>query len=99
MDFQKLAQELKKMQNTLSKKQKEFEEKVFDFDYKGYVLVKIKGDLNIEAIEIKTEIVDPEDKETLQDILRAAINEAISTTCKERDAIMNATIPKGTGLF
>lgn len=94
MDFQKLAQELKKMQNTLSKKQK-----VFDFDYKGYVLVKIKGDLNIEAIEIKTEIVDPEDKETLQDILRAAINEAISITCKERDAIMNATIPKGTGLF
>lgn len=99
MDFQKLAQELKKMQNTLSKKQKEFKEKVFDFDYKGYVLIKIKGNLTIESIEVKTEIVDPEDKETLQDILRAAVNEAISKTCKERDAIMNSTIPKGTGFF
>ena len=73
--------------------------KPVEFEMLVDALKSLPGDLNIEAIEIKTEIVDPEDKETLQDILRAAINEAISTTCKERDAIMNATIPKGTGLF
>ena len=41
------------------------------------VTVKINGKKEILAIDLKPEIVDPEDIETLSDILVAAINEAI----------------------
>ncbi|MEG2003116.1 MAG: YbaB/EbfC family nucleoid-associated protein, partial [Clostridia bacterium] len=37
------------------------------------------GQKIVNTIEIKPEIVDPDDIETLQDILVAAVNEAIKT--------------------
>ena len=43
----------------------------------GVVGVKINGKKEILAIDIKPEIVDPDDIETLSDILVAAVNEAI----------------------
>ena len=44
----------------------------------GAVKIKIKGTLEVENIEISPEIVDPDDIETLSDLLTAAVNEAIS---------------------
>ena len=41
------------------------------------VNVKINGKREILAIDLKPEIVDPDDIETLSDILVAAVNEAI----------------------
>ena len=52
----------------------------------GAVKVKIKGTLEVENIEISPEIVDPDDIETLSDLITAAVNEAInkvSTTNEE----------------
>ena len=53
--------------------------------------VKINGKREILAIDIKPEIVDPDDVEMLSDILVAAINEAIKrvndTNEKEMSAI------------
>jgi DNA-binding YbaB/EbfC family protein len=43
----------------------------------GVVGVKINGKKEILSIDIKPEIVDPDDIETLSDILVAAVNEAI----------------------
>lgn len=43
----------------------------------GAVTVKINGKSEIRSIEIKPEIVDPDDIETLSDVLCAAMNEAI----------------------
>ena len=39
--------------------------------------VKINGKKEILAIDIKPEVVDPDDIETLSDILVAAVNEAL----------------------
>jgi DNA-binding YbaB/EbfC family protein len=41
------------------------------------VTVKVSGDLNFKSITIDPEAVDPEDVELLQDIVLAAVNEAL----------------------
>ena len=43
----------------------------------GMVTVQINGKRQILSLDIKPEIVDPDDIETLSDILVAAVNEAI----------------------
>ena len=46
---------------------------------RGAVGVKINGKKELLALDIKPEIVDPDDIETLSDVLCAAFNEAIRT--------------------
>jgi DNA-binding YbaB/EbfC family protein len=55
--------------------------------------VKINGKREILAIDLKPEIVDPDDIETLSDILVAAVNEAI----KRVDDTNNEELNKITG--
>jgi nucleoid-associated protein EbfC len=43
----------------------------------GMVKVEMTGDLRIESLQIDPDAVDPEDVEMLQDMVVAAINEAI----------------------
>ena len=50
----------------------------------GAVKIKIKGTLEVENIEISPEIVDPDDIETLSDLLTAAVNEAVEQAKKQR---------------
>ena len=44
----------------------------------GVVSVTINGTRRVLGMEIKPEVVDPEDIETLQDLIMAAFNEAVS---------------------
>ena len=59
----------------------------------GVVTVKINGQKEILAIDIQPEIVDPDDVETLSDILVAAVNEAI----KRVETTNSAEMSKITG--
>jgi DNA-binding YbaB/EbfC family protein len=43
----------------------------------GMVTVKISGELELKELRIDPEAVDPEDVELLQDMVQAAVNEAI----------------------
>jgi DNA-binding YbaB/EbfC family protein len=43
----------------------------------GAISVVITGHLEVRSITIKPEVVDPEDVEMLQDLVLAAVNEAI----------------------
>ena len=54
----------------------------------GVVKVKITGKKEILNIDIDPEIVDPDDIETLSDILVAAVNEAIKKVDSTNDAEM-----------
>ena len=62
-------------------------------DKNGVVKLKINGKRQILSIDIDPEIVDPDDIETLSDILVAAVNEAI----KKVDATTEAEMGKITG--
>ena len=55
----------------------------------GVVEVTINGKKEITALNLKPEIVDPDDVEMLQDLVMAAVNEAIRTVEETSSAEMN----------
>ena len=60
------------------KMQEEMEEKVYEATAGGgAVSVKVSGKKQLEEIKIKEEVVDPEDIEMLEDLILAAVNEAL----------------------
>lgn len=66
------------MQEDMEALQADLDEREYDISAGGGVVgVKINGRKEILSIDIKPEIVDPDDVETLSDILVAAVNEAI----------------------
>lgn len=101
MDMKKLMAEAQKMQAELTKKMKEFDEKLFDFDYKGFVKLQIYGSLKIKSVQIVDQsIIDKNDKETLEDIITQAINNAIEALIKGKTEITNKIAGPGIdGLF
>ena len=52
----------------------------------GMVTVKVSGDLQLESLTIDPDAVDPEDVELLQDMVLAAVNEALrqAASCRRR---------------
>ena len=78
-NMQAMLRQAQKMQEDMANLQAELDEKVYDVSAGGgMVKVSINGKKEILAIDIKPDIVDPDDIETLQDILVAAVNQAIS---------------------
>ena len=77
-NMQAMLRQAQKMQEDMAAKQEELDEREYDISAGGGVVnVKINGKKEILAIDLKPEIVDPDDIETLSDILVAAVNEAI----------------------
>ena len=73
-----MLRQAQKMQEDMATLQEELDAKEYEVSAGGGVVaVKINGKKEILAIDIKPEIVDPDDIETLSDILIAAMNEAI----------------------
>ena len=73
-----MLKQAQKMQEEMQAKQAELEEREYEVSAGGGVVkVKINGRREIINIDIAEEIVDPDDIETLSDILVAAVNEAI----------------------
>ena len=77
-NMQALMRQVQKAQEEVAQKQEELDAREYDISAGGGVVnVKINGKREILAIDLKSEIVDPDDIETLSDILVAAVNEAI----------------------
>lgn len=88
-NMQDMLKQAQKMQEDMAALQEELDEKEYDISAGGgAVKVKINGKLEVSGLEINPEIVDPDDIETLQDILTAAINEAIKTVSDTNNAEM-----------
>lgn len=82
------------MQEDMEALQADLDEREYDISAGGGVVnVKINGKKEILSIDIKPEIVDPDDIETLSDILVAAVNEAI----KRVEDTNSAEMSKVTG--
>ncbi len=72
-------QMMRKMQKQMEKIQAELAEKTIDVSSGGGVVtITITGDQKVQAIKIDPEAVDPEDVEMLEDLLVAAVNEAVA---------------------
>ncbi len=93
-DMNALMRQAQKMQEDMQTKQAELEEREYDVSAGGGVVnIKINGRKEILSISLEPEIIDPDDKETLEDILVAAVNEAI----KRVEDTNNAEMSKITG--
>ncbi len=87
-----MIKQAQKMQADMEALQGELDEREYEVSAGGGVItVKITGKKEIKAIDLKPEIVDPDDIETLSDLLVAAVNEAIKkvedTTAEEMQKI------------
>lgn len=93
-NMQSMLKQAQKMQEDMEVLQSELDAREYDISAGGGVVgVKINGKKEILAINIKPEIVDPDDVETLSDILVAAVNEAI----KRVEETNSAEMQKVTG--
>ena len=52
--------------------------------------VTVTGKMEVKAIELKPEVVDPDDVEMLSDLIIAATNEALRAAATEKEERMNA---------
>ena len=91
-NMQSMLKQAQKMQEDMAAKQAELEECEYDISAGGGVVnVKINGKKEILSVKLAPEIVDPDDIETLEDLVVAAVNEAIkkveATTAEEMQKI------------
>ena len=98
-----LMKQIQKVQEDMATRQAELDAAEYDISAGGgMVNIKINGTKEILSIDIKPEIVDPDDIETLSDILVAGVNEAIkhveTINATEMEKI-SASMPKVPGLF
>ena len=101
-NFNAMLQQAQKMQEDMAAKQEELEAREYEVSAGGgAVCIKINGKKQIQALDIAPEIVDPDDIETLSDILVAAVNEAIKrvedTAAAEMEKITGAMGLPGMG--
>ena len=97
-NMQSMLRQAQKMQEDMAALQEELDAREYDISAGGGVVgVKINGKKEILSINIEPEIVDPDDIETLSDILVAAVNEAIKRVEDTNSAEM-AKITGSVGL-
>ena len=89
-----MMKQVQKMQEEMTELQTELEEREYEVSAGGgMVKVKINGKREILHIDIQPDIVDPDDIETLADVVTAAVNEAI----KKVDSTSESEMQKITG--
>lgn len=73
-----LMKQAQKLQKEMEQMQKDLETKEFEASVGGgAVVVKVNGKKEVLAINIKEEVVDPDDVEMLEDLVLSAVNEAL----------------------
>jgi DNA-binding YbaB/EbfC family protein len=78
MDVNKMLQQVQQMQAEMAKAQEELAQETVEASVGGgMVTVKANGAGEIIAISIKPEAIDPDDPETLEDLVLAGVNQAL----------------------
>lgn len=89
-----MMKQAQKMQQEMLRLQQEQESKTFTASSGGgMVTASVNGKHELLSLEIKPEAVDPEDVEMLQDMVIAAVNEAL----RSADAEVAGTMSRLTG--
>lgn len=89
-----VVKQAQKMQEEMEKVQAELEDKTVEATAGGgMVTVSVNGKKEIVSLKINPEAVDPEDVETLEDLVTVAVNDAI----KQADEMMAEGMSAVTG--
>lgn len=82
-NMQGMMQKMQKMQKDMEKEQKAIETSIFEAsDNNKLVTVKVTGAKRIVELEIKEDLVDPEDIDMLQDLVIVTVNDALAQVDK-----------------
>ncbi len=93
-NMQKQLAQVQAMQARMQQAQEEIEAKVVETSAGGgAVAVKVNGKKELLEVSLKPEVVDPDDIEMLQDLIVAAVNEAM----RQIDEISESEMGKVTG--
>ncbi len=89
-NMNQILKQAQKMQNDMQKMQEELESKEIETSVGGgAVTVKVNGKKEVIDIQIKPEVVDPDDIEMLQDLVLSAVNEALRSVDDMQSSQMN----------
>lgn len=91
MDMKQMMRQAQKMQKELNKAQEEIATMSFEATAGGGMVKAVaSGDMNITELTIDPDAIDPEDAEMLQDMIIAAVNEALRGVSEMSNQRMNA---------
>ena len=94
-NMQNLLKQAQKMQEQMEKDKEELEATIFYANAGGGMVdVEMNGKRELVKLNIKPEVVDPEDVEMLEDLIMAAINDA-NRQVDEKTAEMMPQLPGG----
>lgn len=92
-----LMKQAQRMQRQMEEKSKEFEDKEWEATAGGgAVKVRVSGKKEILSVKLSEEVVDPDDIEMLEDLIVAAVNEALRKM-EEENAQMMQQLTGGLG--
>jgi len=93
-NMQQLARQAQKLQQQMTKMQEEIEAREFEASAGGGMCTaKVNGKKELISLTINPEVVDPDDIDMLQDLIVAAVNEAL----REAGDTMEREMGKMTG--
>ena len=89
-----LMKQAQKMQRQMAQLQEELEERVLEVTSGGGAIkISVSGKKELKAVSISPDVVDPDDVEMLEDLVLAAVNEAI----RQADEMVSSEMGKITG--
>ncbi|NLN14271.1 MAG: YbaB/EbfC family nucleoid-associated protein [Tissierellia bacterium] len=93
-NINQMMKQMQKMQKKMEQMQKELEEKEVEASAGGgAVTAKVNGKRELLDLTIDESVVDPEDVEMLQDLIIAAVNEAM----RKAEEMVSSEMSKLTG--
>lgn len=99
-NMQQLMRQAQKMQQQMTEAQERLDAAEYEAaSGGGMVKVTVSGKRELTAITIDPQVVDPDDIEMLQDLIQAAVNEALRKGEEARESAMNKMAPGMGGLF
>lgn len=88
-NMKNLMKQAQKMQKDLEVKTAELEQKEYVGESTNqFVIATVTGNRQVKDIEIKADVVDPDDVEMLQDLVIAAVNDGLSKAEEDRNQVL-----------
>ena len=98
-NMQQLMRQAQKMQQQMTEAQEKLDAAEYEATAGGGVVsVKVSGKRELLSITIDPKVVDPDDVEMLQDLVMAAVNEALRKGEETREKAMNSLAPGMGGM-
>ena len=87
MDINKLMQQAQAMQKQIEKMSDQLNQNEYEGSASnGLVKVTVNGENKVLAVDIDPSILNPEDKEMIEDLIMIAVNDAVSKADEDKKA-------------